>query len=69
MLEVVDAGAQSSDQPLQPHGSSLANGPLATAVMAVPSPPVSTRKLIVAALVCGLAILIAAAVQLVLLSR
>jgi hypothetical protein len=31
--------------------------------------PVSTRKLIVAALLCGLAILVAAAVQLVLFTR
>lgn len=33
---------------------------------ALPSPPVSTRKLIVAALLCGLAILVAATFQLVL---
>ncbi len=43
--------------------------PLAPVVVGIPSPSVSTRKLIVAALVCGLAILVAAAVQLVLLSR
>jgi hypothetical protein len=35
--------------------------------VALPSPPVSTRRLILAALLCGLAILVAFAVQVALL--
>ena len=65
VVELVDGGAQRPQAPPEAHAARL---PAACAGARYP-PGISTRKLIIAALLCGLALLVAFSLQLVLLPR
>ncbi len=65
VVELVDAGAQRPQAPPEAHAARV---PPARAGARYP-PGISTRKLIIAALLCGLALLVAFSLQLFLLTR